>query len=423
MSKLYADVGQFESCGTWAVDFDSTLAAMPVWVWGRYVEGPEKQSPQQCWLCFSPTQRRLYLYHVFVYEMILGAFLLTVILPLVHSDFSNGCPSEKWVQSNITLLCLGQIQGTMTHPECVCACAQLQASVACVRSSEANQELTTPGAYIGYVQRTNESNAPWHWVSGCESSYVNWHPGEPTGQPFVAYYPFETSPTWYDVGPDVDLLWAPSSCLCEYDLLQPGAKISTSYAQTYIPSGSCQSWKDFSDTVLANWQPTFTTIPASAASQMAMAMTILCWTLFHLDLSIWRLNSQQRSAMWIRWIFGDAFGDGYLGGCNIMRMMRSDGFNEDTLWYIVEAILLHFIILYSLMQWLLTTISFFLIVDVWYLLIFADYWWWLMGTIPQEIGDSSAESRCGMRTFRGFRTMGATLKVCETKEPPELWWF
>lgn len=38
----------------------------------------------------------------------------------------------------------------------------------------------------------------------------------------------------------------------------------------------------------------------------------------------------------------------------------------------------------------------------------------------EEIGDSSAESRCGMRTFRGFRTMGATLKVCETKEPPEL---
>ena len=92
--------------------------------------------------------------------------------------------------------------------------------------------------------------------------------------------PFETSPTWYDIlSPEANLLWAPSSCLCEYDLLQPRAKISTSYAETYIPTGSCQSWKDFSHTVLANWQPTLTTVPASAASQMAMAMAILCWTL------------------------------------------------------------------------------------------------------------------------------------------------
>lgn len=70
---------------------------------------------------------------------------------------------------------------------------------------------------------------------------------------------------------------------------------------------------------------------------------------------------------------------------DVMRMM-SDGFNEDTLWYIVEAILLHFIILYSLMQWLLTTISFFL--NRW-CLIFADICWLLMVVD----GDHSAGNR------------------------------
>lgn len=101
----------------------------------------------------------------------------------------------------------------------------------------------------------------------------------------------------------------------------------------------------------------------------------------------------------------------------VMALMK---IHYDTLWRPFCCISSYFIHWCSDCWQLLV---FFLIVDVWYLLIFADYWWWLMGTIPQEIGDSSAESRCGMRTFRGFRTMGATLKVCETKEPPELWWF
>lgn len=90
------------------------------------------------------------------------------------------------------------------------------------------------GGWIGYAQLSGDENAPFQWISCSGYDYTNWGPGEPSMSAESQQYG-----KWYDAIMSARLpVIQSTSCLCEYDPVQPGAVILPDCAERYLPDGS-----------------------------------------------------------------------------------------------------------------------------------------------------------------------------------------
>ena len=106
-------------------------------------------------------------------------------------------------------------------------------------------------AYLGFTDREEEGN--WKWSNGEESSYTNWHEGEPNAEnpeeDFVMYYYKYSDGSWNDGDFDAGTVNGGTVFICEWGEYQTGSNVVEGSAEELYSSIITEYHQAFSDNV------------------------------------------------------------------------------------------------------------------------------------------------------------------------------
>jgi hypothetical protein len=139
--------------------------------------------------------------------MLMFLWICIYILVLVGAE----CPTG-WTVNAISGKCYSADLGMMGHADCESQCYDNDSGLLCIENSSDNEFLygytSSQITWIGYNEIANPGS--WVWPAGCNSGYVNWRSGQPSGIEGCTVLSFMYSNTWDDNYCDI-----PAHCYCE----------------------------------------------------------------------------------------------------------------------------------------------------------------------------------------------------------------
>ena len=138
-------------------------------------------------------------------------------------------------------------------------CEQMGGYLATVTSREEDEFLYSylqnkfhyENAYFGFTDKAEEGK--WKWSNGEESSYTNWHEGEPNAEnpeeDFVMYYYKYSDGSWNDGDFDAGTVNGGTVFICEWGEYQTGSNVVEGSAEELYSSIITEYHQAFSDNV------------------------------------------------------------------------------------------------------------------------------------------------------------------------------